>query len=64
MTLGRALAIFEFIDESEVSIDDKALAIYKVLNMETHNSVTKQSMLKVIAWLWDMVFELKKEADE
>jgi hypothetical protein len=63
MTLGRALAIFEFIDESEASDIEKGLAISKILNMETHNSVTKQSMLKVIAWLWDKVFELKKEGE-
>lgn len=29
----------------------------EVLKMPTHNSITKAAMLKVIAWLWDMVFE-------
>ena len=63
MTLGRALAIFESIEEADESTEGKALAIYKVLNMETHNGVTKRSMLKVIAWLWDKLFELKNEGE-
>ena len=63
MTLGRALAIFESIEEADESTEEKALAIYKVLNMETHNGVTKRGMLKVIAWLWNQKFELIRETE-
>lgn len=57
MNIGNARAIFEDINNSEYSEVDKALAIYMVMYMETHNSVTKASMLEVIKWLWDRHFE-------
>lgn len=46
-----------------MGIEEKGLAIYIVMNMETHNSVTKDSMLKVIRWLWDRAFEIKQEGE-
>ena len=58
MDIGKAMAIFEDINNSEYSECDKALAIYRVMHMETHNAVTKASMLEVIRWLWDRQFEL------
>lgn len=64
MTKGRALAIFENIENASVSIEEKGLAIYIVMNMATHNSVTKASMLKVIRWLLDRAFEIKQEAKD
>ena len=57
MDIGKAMAIFEDINNSEYSECDKALAIYRVMHMETHNAVTKASMLEVIKWLWDRHFE-------
>ena len=59
MTKGRALAIFENIENASESTEEIGVAIYIVMNMETHNSVTKDSMLKVIRWLWNRAFELK-----
>ena len=64
MKIGTARAIFEDINNSEYSECDKALAIYRVMYMETHNSVTKASMLKVIRWLWDRQFEFNFVDDE
>ena len=64
MNIGNARAIFEDINNSEYSEVDKALAIYMVMYMETHNSVTKASMLEVIKWLWDRQFELVEGADD
>ena len=64
MTKGRALAIFENIENATVSIEEKGLAIYIVVNMATHNSVTKASMLKVIRWLLDRAFEIRQEAQD
>ena len=63
MTKGRALAIFENIENATESIEEKGEAIYIVVNMATHNSATKASMLKVIRWLWDRVFEIKQEGE-
>ena len=64
MDIGKAMAIFEDINNSEHSECDKALAIYRVMHMETHNAVTKASMLEVIRWLWDRQFELVEGADD
>ena len=63
MNIGIACAIFDNIDSEAFSDIEKAGAIHDVLSMPTHNSVTKEAMLKVIAWLWDMVFEWEDEAE-
>ena len=59
MNKGTARAIFEDIENAPESIDLKAMAIYIVMNMETHNSVTKDSMLRVIRWLWNQAFKME-----
>lgn len=41
--------------ETPEQLAEKA-AIKDVLNMETHNGITKESMLDVIKYLWHMVF--------
>ena len=64
MNIGTARVIFENINSDEYSEIEKALAIYRIMYMETHNSVTKASMLKVIRWLWDRHFELNFVDDE
>ena len=64
MNIGKARAIFENINSDEYSDADKALAIYIIMYMETHNSVTKASMLKVIRWLWDRQFEFNFVEDD
>ena len=63
MTKGRALAIFENIENASESAEEKGMAIHIVMNMETHNSVRKSSMLKVIRWLWNRAFEIKQEGE-
>lgn len=64
MNIGNSRAVFENINSDEHSETEKALAIYRVMHMETHNSVTKASMLEVIRWLWDRQFELVEGADD
>ena len=64
MNIGNARLIFDNINSSEYDDVEKALAIYRVMYMETHNSVTKASMLKVIRWLWDRHFEFVFVEDE
>ena len=59
MNIGRACAIFDNIESAPQSIEEKGLAIRTVLDMETHNSVRKAEMLKVINWLWNQIFEYK-----
>lgn len=57
MKTGTALAIFENIEVAKESVEEKGLAIRIVLDMETHNGVRKEDMLKVINWLWHLCFE-------
>ena len=57
MKIGNARAVFENINSDEYSEIEKAMAIYRVMHMKTHNAVTKASMLEVIKWLWDRHFE-------
>ena len=64
MNIGNARLIFDNINSSEYDDVEKALAIYRVMCMETHNSVTKASMLKVIRWLWDRQFEFNFVEDD
>lgn len=40
------------------------LAIYDVMNMPTHNGVTKEAAFKALSWLWHKAFELEQEGDE
>lgn len=61
MTKGVASAIFEDINRPDFSDIEKGTAIKIVLDMETHNSVTKDSMLQVIRYLWDMCFTEDRE---
>ena len=64
MNIGKARAIFDNIENASESIEEKGEAIYIVMNMETHNAVTKASMLKVIRWLLDMAFEIDQGAQD
>ena len=59
--LGKARAIFDDIDNATETVEEKGLAIRMVLDMETHNSVTKASLLKVLDWLWNQHFELEED---
>lgn len=60
MKLARALMIFSDINNPGFSDEEKAMAIYTVMNMATHNSVSKDKMLSVIKWLWNTAFEIEE----
>lgn len=59
MNVGKACAIFEQLDSDKYTDEEKAVAIYKVMNMPTHNSITKAAMLKAIKWFFDKCYEVK-----
>lgn len=63
MNHGKARAIFDDIYSPGLTDIERGEAIRTVLDMETHNSVTKAAMLDVIRYLWDMVFT-RSETDE
>ena len=60
MNIGKAVAIFENIDSSEFSDDEKAEAIWLVLNMPTHNSITKDNILKAFKWLFLQFYDVEE----
>ena len=64
MNLGLAMAIWQHIDSDQHSILEKGAAIKKIHDMDTHNSVTKNSMLNVIGWMWDQIFIEREDTDE
>ena len=64
MTIGKACGIFHNIDSPDFDLQEKGEAIYMVLNMETHNSVTKASMLEVIRFLFNQVFDVESQEEE
>ena len=63
MNIGRARAIFDNLDDCKRSMEVKGFAIRKVIDMETHNSITKDQMLKAMDWMWNQIFELKSEGE-
>lgn len=60
MSMGTAYVIFQNIDNPDISTEEKAAAIFKIINMETHNSVTKASMLKALRWLLELSFDIEE----
>jgi hypothetical protein len=58
MKIAQAYKILDNIDSDEYTVEEKALAIRIVLDMETHNGVTKAALLKALNWLWNEHYEL------
>jgi len=50
---GEAWAIVKYyLDDDSIAIQSKVLAIEKVAEMETHNSITKDELVKALRWLF------------
>ena len=62
MKFGKAYAIFYKIDSPDFTDEEKCEAIYHITQMETHNSITKAAMLKVIWWLLNLVADVPEDA--
>lgn len=58
MKIGKAYKILDNIDSDEYTVEEKALAIRMVLDMATHNGVSKAVLLRVLTWLWNEHYEL------
>ncbi len=56
MNVGKACAIFKHITEDRYTDAEKIEAIRVVLNMETHNSITKLDFMYALAWLWNFTY--------
>lgn len=64
MKISKVCTIFENVDSPDFTDLEKGEAIYEVLKMPTHNSITKGKMLDVIKWLFDKVFEWEETENE
>ena len=60
MNIGQAMAICHEINSDKYSDEDKAFAVYQVMNMTTHMSISKEKMIEIIKWLWNLSFEVGK----
>lgn len=58
MKIGQAYKILDNINSDEYTADEKALAIRMILDMATHNGVTKTVLLRALNWLWNEHYEL------
>lgn len=54
VTLGEACGIVKArLDDERIAIPTKVLSIEKVARMETHNSITKDDLVRSLRWLFD-----------
>jgi hypothetical protein len=60
MNIGKACAIFLQIESDQYTDRDKEVAIYLVMNMPTHNGITKDSMLRVIKWMFAQNYTIEE----
>ena len=60
LSKGEAYMIFNDIENSKYTNEEKVIAVYIIMNMETHNSVTKADMLNVIRWMWNSHYEVER----
>lgn len=65
MNIGKACAIFEQLESDKYSENEKLTAIKEVLDMPTHNGITKDKILGTFRWLYELaVEELEPEEAE
>lgn len=54
VSLGDAVRIVSFhLDDESIALQSKVIAIEKVANMETHNSVSKDKLIRALRWLYE-----------
>lgn len=64
MNIGKACAVFEQIESDKYSDDEKLRAIWAVLDMPTHNGITKNEILTAFRWLFNYAAEIDPEEEE
>lgn len=64
MSKGKAMAIVKNIETFDCTDEEKAYAIYLVMNMATHMSITKDELITAIKWLWHNCYTLDAELEE
>ena len=54
VTPGDAILIMkDHLDDPEIALQSKLLAIEKVAEMETHNSITKDDIIRTQRWIFE-----------
>ena len=54
ISLGEAVAIVKYkLDDESIALPSKVLAIERVAEMETHNSITKDELVRALRWLFE-----------
>lgn len=54
VTLGEACVIVKAgLDDDTIALPTKVLSIERVARMETHNSITKDDLVRSLRWLFD-----------
>lgn len=54
VSLGDAVRIMSFhLDDESIALQTKVISIEKVANMETHNSVNKDCLVRALRWLFE-----------
>ena len=56
---GRVMEILNDINSPDYSPEEKGEAIRLVLDLATHNGITKKQLVEWCDWLWNMVFKLE-----
>ena len=64
MNIGKAVAIFRNIYRSERDDKEKLEAVKTVLNMETHNSITKQEFINALDYFVNYTEKKVKDGEE
>lgn len=59
MNIGKAQVVFEQIRSDKYSETEKLQAIWGVLEMPTHNGITKTTILEAFRWLFDYAIEIE-----
>ncbi len=64
MNIKKAIEIFSNISLNQYTDEEKVIAIYQVMNMATHMSIKKETILNALKWLWHSAYEIKSEVTE
>ena len=57
---GRGMLVWQNIDSTFFTDEEKGEAIRHVLDLATHNGIKKADILKACEYLWNKVFEEEK----
>lgn len=64
MNHGKAMAIVKQINSDKFTDEEKAYAIYLVMDMPTIMSITKAELVDAIKWLWHRAYEFETDVEE